>query len=198
MLSAFYSGKRVLITGHTGFKGSWLALWLKKLGSTVVGYSKPAPTDPNLNIVVREHAVTEEVVADINDTGKLREAVARFKPDIIFHLAAQPLVRRSYAEPVETFATNVIGTINLSLLDGWWEEGFVGKNGWAVKPASDDTEAGVRDKDESQAFYEILQDQVIPMYYRRGKFGYSAEWVKMAKYSIASLLPRYNATRMVI
>jgi starch phosphorylase len=89
------------------------------------------------------------------------------------------------------------GTLNLSVLDGWWEEGFDGKNGWAVKPASDDTEAGVRDKDESQAFYEILQDQVIPMYYRRGKFGYSAEWVKMAKYSIASLLPRYNATRMV-
>ncbi|HEX7859193.1 MAG TPA: CDP-glucose 4,6-dehydratase [Verrucomicrobiae bacterium] len=113
MLIAFYSGKRILITGHTGFKGSWLALWLKKLGATVVGYSKPAPTDPNLYSVVREHAVTEEVIADINDARKLREAVARFQPDIIFHLAAQPLVRRSYVEPVETFATNVIGTINL-------------------------------------------------------------------------------------
>src|SRR5688500_18636537 len=113
MLSAFYSGKRVLITGHTGFKGSWLALWLKKLGATVAGYSKPAPTDPNLYSIVREHAINEEAIADINDAGKLKEAVARFKPDMIFHLAAQPLVRRSYVEPVETFATNVIGTINL-------------------------------------------------------------------------------------
>ena len=82
------------------------------------------------------------------------------------------------------------------MLDGWWEEGYDGKNGWAVKPASDDTEAVLRDKDESQSFYEILQDQVIPMFYRRGKFGYSSEWV-MAKYSMASLLPRYNAARMV-
>src|SRR5688500_73691 len=113
MLNAFYSGKRVLVTGHTGFKGSWLALWLRKLGATVIGHSKPPPTDPNLYSIVREHAVEGEVIADINDAAKLKEAVARFKPDVIFHLAAQPLVRRSYAEPVETFATNVVGTINL-------------------------------------------------------------------------------------
>lgn len=104
--------------------------------------------------------------------------------------------------PLEASGTSgmkagINGTINLSVLDGWWEEGYDGKNGWAVKPVSDDTEAALRDKDESQSFYEILQDQVIPMYYRRGKFGYSAEWVKMAKYSMTSLLPRYNATRMV-
>src|SRR5215213_7139642 len=113
MLSAFYSGKRELITVHTGFKGIWLAMWLKKLGAIVVGYSKPPPTDPNLYSLVREYAVREELIADINDAGKLKGAVAQFKPEMIFHLAAQPLVRRSYAEPVETFATNVIGTINL-------------------------------------------------------------------------------------
>lgn len=104
--------------------------------------------------------------------------------------------------PLEASGTSgmkagINGTLNVSVLDGWWEEGYDGKNGWAVKPASDDTEAVLRDKDESQSFYEILQDQVIPMYYRRGKFGYSPEWVKMAKYSMTSLLPRYNATRMV-
>lgn len=104
--------------------------------------------------------------------------------------------------PLEASGTSgmkagINGTINLSVLDGWWEEGYDGKNGWAVKPVSDDTEAVLRDKDESQSFYEILQDQVIPMYYRRGKFGYSSDWVKMAKYSMTSLLPRYNATRMV-
>ncbi|CAE6515004.1 Maltodextrin phosphorylase [Nitrosomonas nitrosa] len=104
--------------------------------------------------------------------------------------------------PLEASGTSgmkagINGTLNLSVLDGWWEEGYDGKNGWAVKPASDDTEAVLRDKDESQSFYEILQDQVIPMFYRRGKFGYSSEWVKMAKYSMASLLPRYNAARMV-
>lgn len=104
--------------------------------------------------------------------------------------------------PLEASGTSgmkagINGTINLSVLDGWWEEGYDGKNGWAVKPVSDDAEAELRDKDESQSFYEILQDQVIPMYYQRGKFGYSAEWVKMAKYSMTTLLPRYNAIRMV-
>lgn len=104
--------------------------------------------------------------------------------------------------PLEASGTSgmkagINGTINLSVLDGWWEEGYDGKNGWAVKPSLADTEAALRDKEESQSFYEILQDQVIPMFYHRSKFGYSSEWVKMAKYSMTSLLPRYNAARMV-
>ncbi|MDP1557573.1 MAG: alpha-glucan family phosphorylase [Nitrosomonas sp.] len=89
------------------------------------------------------------------------------------------------------------GVINLSVLDGWWGEGYNGSNGWAIKPGSENREAVLRDKEESRAFYEILQDQVIPCYYNLGKLGYSPEWVKMAKHSMASLLPRYNATRMV-
>lgn len=104
--------------------------------------------------------------------------------------------------PLEASGTSgmkagINGTINLSVLDGWWGEGYDGKNGWAIKPGSENTEAVLRDQDESQSFYEILQDQVVPLYYRRNGFGYPAEWVKMAKYSMASLLPRYNANRMV-
>ena len=104
--------------------------------------------------------------------------------------------------PLEASGTSgmkagINGTINLSVLDGWWGEGYDGKNGWAIKPGSENTEAVLRDQDESQSFYEILQDQVVPLYYRRNGFGYPAEWVKMAKYSMASLLPCFNANRMV-
>jgi glycogen phosphorylase len=89
------------------------------------------------------------------------------------------------------------GVINLSVLDGWWGEGYDGKNGWAIKPASQDMEEYRRNREESRTLYEILQDHVIPLYYNHGKLGYSPGWVKMSKYSITSLLPRYNSTRMV-
>ncbi len=104
--------------------------------------------------------------------------------------------------PLEASGTSGIkaginGAINLSVLDGWWGEGYDGKNGWAIKPGHENMEPKLRDKEESQAFYEILQDQVVPLYYNRGKLGYSPEWVRMAKHSMVSLLPRYNSTRMV-
>lgn len=104
--------------------------------------------------------------------------------------------------PMEASGTSgmkagINGTLNLSLLDGWWGEGFDGKNGWGIKPVSEEIEPKLRDAEESRSFYEILQDQVIPLYYDHGKSGYSAEWVKMAKYSMASLLPKYSARRMV-
>ena len=89
------------------------------------------------------------------------------------------------------------GAINLSVLDGWWGEGYDGKNGWAIKPGPEDMDPVLRDKQESRTLYEILQDQVVPLYYSRDNLGYSPEWVKMVKHSMASLLPRYNATRMV-
>ncbi len=104
--------------------------------------------------------------------------------------------------PLEASGTSGIkaginGSINLSILDGWWEEGYDGNNGWAVKPGPENMESVMRDQDESQALYEILQDQVIPLYYNSGKLGYSPEWVRMAKHSMASLMPRFNASRMV-
>jgi starch phosphorylase len=89
------------------------------------------------------------------------------------------------------------GVINLSVLDGWWAEGYDGSNGWAIKPAAHTLDQAHRNREESRALYEILQDQVIPMYYDRDAAGYSPKWVGLAKRSIASILPRYNATRMV-
>ncbi len=104
--------------------------------------------------------------------------------------------------PLEASGTSgmkagINGAINLSVLDGWWGEGYDGKNGWAIKPGPEDMEGALRDQEESRALYEILQDQVIPLYYSYGKLGYPPGWVKMSKYSMMSLLPCYNATRMV-
>ncbi|MDE2118356.1 MAG: alpha-glucan family phosphorylase, partial [Betaproteobacteria bacterium] len=89
------------------------------------------------------------------------------------------------------------GVLNLSVLDGWWDEGYDGKNGWAIKPVAESLPEAQRNREESQTLYELLQDHVIPVYYNRNKMGYSHEWVKMSKQSIASLLPRFNSTRMV-
>lgn len=108
-----WAGRRVLVTGHTGFKGSWLSLWLHSLGAEVTGYALPAPTDPSLFASARISEVINHIEGDVRDLGSLRAAVARARPEVIFHLAAQPLVRLSYEEPVETYATNVMGTVHL-------------------------------------------------------------------------------------
>jgi starch phosphorylase len=89
------------------------------------------------------------------------------------------------------------GVINLSVLDGWWGEGYDGENGWAIKPASEMLDDGRRNIEESRSLYELLQDRVIPLYYDRGTMGFSPEWIKRAKHSIMTLLPRFNSQRMV-
>ena len=104
--------------------------------------------------------------------------------------------------PLEASGTSgmkagINGTLNLSVLDGWWGEGYDGKNGWAIKPGPENMDPGLRDKEESKEFYETLQDHVVPLYYNRDKPGYSSGWVKMAKNSMISLLPCYNAARMI-
>lgn len=109
----FWKGKRVLITGHTGFKGSWLACWLQLLGSEVCGYALAPQTTPNLFENLRLADNVTSIIADVRDLPTLAEAVSQFQPEIVFHLAAQPLVRRSYRAPLETYTTNVIGTINV-------------------------------------------------------------------------------------
>lgn len=113
MFAGAYQGKRVFLTGHTGFKGGWLALWLKQLGATVHGYSLPAPTQPSLYESTRSVPLAADVTGDVADLPRLQQALAQAAPDIVFHLAAQPLVRASYAQPLETLRTNVLGTANV-------------------------------------------------------------------------------------
>lgn len=108
-----WRGRRVFLTGHTGFKGSWMALWLTELGATVCGYSLEPPSTPNLFEVARVGERVQHIEADICDLPRLRIAMQEFAPDVVFHLAAQSLVRRSYTEPVLTYATNVMGTVNV-------------------------------------------------------------------------------------
>jgi len=106
-----YSGRSVLVTGHTGFKGSWLALWLKTLGADVTGLALEPDTKPSHWDLLKLDIADKRI--DIRDADKVKEALSIAKPEIVFHLAAQPLVRRSYVEPLETWSTNVMGTVNL-------------------------------------------------------------------------------------
>jgi CDP-glucose 4,6-dehydratase len=108
-----YRGKKVLLTGHTGFKGSWMLAWLHQLGAEVKGYAL-TPENPNdLFSLINGNGLCESVIADIRDKERLTKEILSFKPDFIFHLAAQPLVRRSYEQPLYTFEVNVLGTANL-------------------------------------------------------------------------------------
>jgi CDP-glucose 4,6-dehydratase len=110
----FWRGKRVLLTGHTGFKGSWLSLWLQSLGSEVYGLALEPSTTPNLFEVARvAKGMAEHTIGDIRDLAVVKRAMQAAQPDVVIHMAAQPLVRLSYADPVETYATNVMGTVHL-------------------------------------------------------------------------------------
>ncbi|MGN6653193.1 CDP-glucose 4,6-dehydratase [Trinickia sp.] len=110
---AFWRGKRVLVTGHTGFKGGWLCLWLQTLGADVAGYALGPPTTPNLFDAARVGQSMRSVIGDIRDFEGLLEIVRAHRPEIVVHLAAQPLVRYAYEAPVETYSTNVMGTVNV-------------------------------------------------------------------------------------
>jgi len=111
---AVYRHKTVLVTGHTGFVGSWLCLWLKRLGARVVGYALDPPSEPSLFQSAKIGSkIDQHIVGDVRDSQKLLSAFHRHNPEVVFHLAAQPLVRRSYAQPKLTFETNVLGTLNI-------------------------------------------------------------------------------------
>lgn len=111
MFGGIYKNKKVLVTGHTGFKGSWLVKWLNLLGADVYGYSLKSETNPNHFSLLAENVFTE--IGDVRDYEHFLSFLNDVQPDIVFHLAAQPLVRRSYAQPIETITTNIIGTANL-------------------------------------------------------------------------------------
>ena len=109
----FWRGKRVFLTGHTGFKGSWLSLWLQSLGAELCGLALAAPTEPSLFNVARVGDGMKSTIGDIRDLDTVAQAMQAFRPEIVIHMAAQPLVRLSYSEPVETYATNVMGTVHV-------------------------------------------------------------------------------------
>lgn len=113
MTPSFWSGRRVLITGNTGFKGAWLSFWLAELGAEVSGLALPPPSSPNLYDLLGLSAIGQSVFADINDRQSLNTLFRSTRPEVVIHMAAQPLVRQSYATPVETFMTNVAGTVSL-------------------------------------------------------------------------------------
>ena len=113
MSPLFWCDKKVFLTGHTGFKGSWLSLWLQQLGAEVTGYALPPPTNPSLFDVAHVAQGMKSIIGDIRDGVMLNNAMREAAPDIVIHMAAQPLVRRSYVDPVETYSTNVMGTVHL-------------------------------------------------------------------------------------
>lgn len=113
MNNIFWKGKKVFVTGHTGFKGSWLCLWLQQLGAEITGYSLKPPTIPNLFEVARLSQNMSSIIGDVRDGDMLARVMRQSAPDIVIHMAAQPLVRRSYVEPVETYSTNVMGVVHL-------------------------------------------------------------------------------------
>jgi CDP-glucose 4,6-dehydratase len=108
-----WRGRRVFVTGHTGFKGAWLTLWLRQLGARVAGYALPAPTAPSLFELARVGRDVTSILGDVRDLDSLRREMEGFEPEVVFHLAAQALVRESYADPVGTYSTNVMGTVNV-------------------------------------------------------------------------------------
>ena len=109
----FWTGKRVLVTGHTGFKGSWLSLWLQCMGAEMAGFALAPPSAPSLFERAHVGAGMDSRIGDIRDRDLIANVVREFQPEIVFHLAAQPLVRYSYKAPVETYATNVMGLVHL-------------------------------------------------------------------------------------
>lgn len=113
MNSTFWAGKKVLMTGHTGFKGSWLSLWLQNIGVELIGYSLPPPTRPSLFDLAQVGKGMVSIDGDIRDFSRLKQVLTDYGPEIVIHMAAQSLVLRSYLNPIETYATNVMGTVHL-------------------------------------------------------------------------------------
>ena len=112
-MSDFWAGRRVFVTGHTGFKGGWLALWLHELGARVTGFAEPPPTDPALFELARIGELVDDVRGDVRDRAAVEQAVAAAEPQLVLHLAAQPVVRRAWREPADAYGINTLGTVHV-------------------------------------------------------------------------------------
>src|SRR3954454_11270934 len=112
-MTDFWTGRRVLLTGHTGFKGGWLALWLRELRAAVTGVAAPPPTDPALFGLARIGELVEDRRGDVRDPGDVRDAVASARPEVVLHLAALPVVLHAYREPADAYAINTLGTVHV-------------------------------------------------------------------------------------
>ncbi|MDX2083740.1 MAG: GDP-mannose 4,6-dehydratase, partial [Rickettsiales bacterium] len=112
-LQEFYSNKKIFLTGHTGFKGSWLSLWLAMMGAEVCGFALKADDESLFNLAKVKDSLEKSIIGDIRNADQVATAVKNFQPEIIIHMAAQPLVRDSYFDPRKTYETNVIGTLNV-------------------------------------------------------------------------------------
>lgn len=179
LFGGIYKNKKVLITGHTGFKGSWLALWLKKMGAHVMGFSLAPSTEPNhfnaLNLEIKS------VIGDIRDDTLLHTTLKEYKPEIVFHLAAQPLVRESYKDPVETFEINVIGTLNVyqackmadsvRAIVSITTDKVYKNNEWHWGYRENDPFGGYDPYSASKACAEILSDSFRNSYFNVERFG---------------------------
>ena len=113
MNKEFWNKKKILVTGHTGFKGSWLSLWLQKLNANVIGFSKSIPTNPSLFELANIENGMTSIIGNVCDYDKLEKTIKEYKPEIVIHMAAQAILLESYSNPIETYATNVMGTVNL-------------------------------------------------------------------------------------
>src|SRR6266508_943857 len=110
---AFWKDRRVFVTGHTGFKGSWLSLWLNRLGAQVTGYALDPPTDPSLFVQGTIAPLVRSITADVRDFSRLKSSIDECRPEVVIHMAAQSVVKRGYEDPIETYSSNVMGTVHV-------------------------------------------------------------------------------------
>lgn len=181
MFSNVYKGRRVLVTGHTGFKGSWMTLWLNYLGAEVIGYSLPPPTKPNLFEVLGLQNDIIHIIGDVRDEEKLESVFKTYKPEIVIHMAAQPLVRYGYINPKETYETNVIGTLNVfeasrktesvRVIINVTSDKCYDNKGWVYGYREDDPMGGYDPYSSSKGCAELLTSAYRNSYFNPSEYG---------------------------
>lgn len=178
---SFWKGRKVFLTGHTGFKGSWLSLWLDRLGASVTGYALDPPTQPSLFEQAEVSGVLRSICADIRDFPRLKSAVAECRPEVVIHMAAQSVVRRGYEDPIETYSSNIMGTVHLLEAVRQLEQPCVAVNvtsdkcyenrEWIWGYREDDAMGGHDPYSNSKACAELVTSAFRNSYFRAEDFG---------------------------